>query len=300
MNLTTRFGTLASAVALIGAGLALPAGATETTPAPVCGSWLLRGAAGAYPAVVFGESPAGAAVLDASTVKLVKPAAGIDPGVEFAVKDLDVKADAITTVSVHFETADGASTAAGAVRLFGYATKDANTLLDAPTYASPATGTNGALSFDLPAGAKLGTLGLVYDASNSAGGSVTFSDLTIGKRPVSLLKCASPSASASASTSASPSASTSTSASASASASTSASASASASTSASASAAVTVPTTEPTTIPTTLPVPAGSGSALPVTGPSLGLFVAGGAALVGIGTAALVITWRRRRQSFVA
>ena len=185
-------------VALIGALIALvslttPARATEQGET-VCGTWQLRGATGQYPAIVFGGAPAGASVESASSVKLVKPVEGVMPGVEFAAYDLDFSAVNETTVSVSYALGDGAATSAGAIRLFGYAEQDADTIDDAPDY-GPAVATGeggGTLVITLPAGSELGTLGLVYDASNSAAGYVRFTDLEIGNRPVSFTTWALP------------------------------------------------------------------------------------------------------------
>lgn len=187
---------LAGLVGLLAAGLvglAAPAQATETQPDPVCATWKMRGATGAYPAVVWGGAPDGSSVSKLSA-KLVKPAEGVQPGVEFATKDLEVQApegDEIL-VGVDYATAGNATTAAGAIRLFGYKVKNANTLTDAPDWKAVAESESGHLVLTIPAGQKLGTLGMVYDASNTSNGSVTFSDLKIGTRPVQFTACEEP------------------------------------------------------------------------------------------------------------
>ena len=185
---------LAGLVGLLAAGLvSLPAQATETQPDPVCATWKMRGATGAYPAVVFGGPPEGSSVT-ASSAKLVKPE-GVQPGVEFAAKDLDVEAPAgdEILVGVDYATADGATTAAGAIRLFGYKVNNADTLNDAPNYGPAVAGAeSGHLVLTIPAGEKLGTLGVVYDASNSSTGSVTFSNMTIDGKPVQFTECEDP------------------------------------------------------------------------------------------------------------
>lgn len=191
---------LAGLVGLLAAGLvSAPAQATNHvhTPAaqdPVCATWKMRGATGAYPEVTFGGPPAGSSV-SASSATLVKPAEGVAPGVEFAAFDLEIQAPAgdEILVGVDYATAGGATTAAGAIRLFGYADQDANTLTDAPDYGpAVAESESGHLVLTIPAGQNLGTLGVVYDASNSSSGSVTFSGMTIGNQPVQFTTCPEP------------------------------------------------------------------------------------------------------------
>lgn len=196
---TRLVAALAGLVGLVAAGLvglaAPAASATETQPDPVCeATWKMRGATGAYPAVVFGGPPDGSSVTK-TTAKLVKPDTGVQPGVEFAAKDLEIQAPAGNEllVGVDYETSGGATTAAGAIRMFGYKINDANTLQDAPTYGPAIAGSeSGHLVLTIPAGEKLGTLGMVFDASNSSEGSVTFSNLTIGNRPVWFTGCPDP------------------------------------------------------------------------------------------------------------
>lgn len=194
---------LAAMAALLAAGLVgvAPAQATNhvhasaTQPEPVCeATWKMRGATGAYPDVTFGGPPPGSTIGD-HFAKLVKPAEGVQPGVEFAAFDLEIQAPADNEllVGVDYATDDGATTAAGAIRLFGYAAQDADTLNDAPTYGpAVAASESGHLVLTIPAGKTLGTLGMVYDASNSSSGSVTFSDLKIGTRPVLFTGCPEP------------------------------------------------------------------------------------------------------------
>jgi hypothetical protein len=159
---------------------------------PVCATWKLRGATGQYPVIVFGGAPAGASVESSSSVKLVKPTEGVMPGVEFAAYDVDVSVVNETTLSVSYTTGDGAATSAGAIRLFGYAEQDADTINDAPDWVDVAEGDSGTLVLTLPAGSELGTVGLVYDASNSAAGWVRFEDMGLGNRPVSFTDCPEP------------------------------------------------------------------------------------------------------------
>lgn len=171
-------------------GVPTAAGATEQ-PEPVCATWTARGATGVYPAIVFGGKPVGTEI-SASTAKLTKPE-GVSPGVEFASFDLGIGTLAQEAiVRVEYATSDGASTSAGAVRMFAYYDKDADTLNDAPDHVATAQAESGNLLFTVPDGKKIGTLGLVFDASNNTTGVVTFSNLTIGDRPVSFTPCPAP------------------------------------------------------------------------------------------------------------
>jgi hypothetical protein len=281
---------LALSAGLLAAGVAVfgtPAAATEPRPVPVCAVWEMRGATGAYPDVTFGGAPRGSYVRSRSA-KLVKPAEGTAPGVEFATFALGYTAQEDVTVTVDFELGGSASFAAGAVRLFGYKATGADTLNDAPDFTAIASASEGALSFPLPEGSTLGTLGMVYDASNEAKGSVVFSDLRIGDRPVRFKPCPKPDGSASASASVSSSVSSSASASASSSASASASVSSSVSSSASPSRPVVV-----------VPGGTGAGPSLPITGPSVPLLVGGGLLLAAAGLG-LVFLVRRRKVRFSA
>lgn len=261
--------------ALIGAlvglvALSVPAQATEQGET-VCATWQLRGATGQYPAIVFGGAPAGSSVESSSSVKLVKPTEGVMPGVEFAAYDVDVEVATETTVSVDYVLGDGAATSAGAVRLFGYSEQDADTINDAPDWQDIAEGDSGTLVFTVPAGSTIGTLGLVYDASNSATGYVRFTDMEIGNRAVSFTDCPEPSPTVTASPSASP----------------------------------TVSPSQPGATPsaTTTP-PAGSdsdenagGGGLPVTGTNVPLLLGAGAGLL-IGGGLLYLGLRRRKVEF--
>jgi len=155
--------------------LAAPAMATDT-PGPACGTWTLYQATEAYPApLTKGE---GNSSNDKNTATLVKPDG--DPavtGVEFSAKDLEI--DGPTTIKVDYAMSDGATPAAGAVRLFGYEDQDANTLTDTPTY-GPAVADAETGTLTLTVTGPLGTLGLAYDASNSTTGTVLFSNLRVG------------------------------------------------------------------------------------------------------------------------
>jgi hypothetical protein len=268
-SLAAVLAMLAGLVAAGAVALATPAGATVTEPGPVCGTWNMRGTSGTYPEIAFGGAPSGSSV-GTYTARLVKPTEGTAPGVEFAAKDLEITGP--VTIRVGYELGGPASTAAGAVRLFGYEAEGANTITDGPDYKDEATGSEGTLTLSIPAGESVGTLGLVYDSSNDAKGSVTFSGMTAGQRPVRFTEC--PAATSTGSPS--PSASVSTSASA------RPSASASASPSKSSSAA-----------------PVAGAPSLPVTGPSMGLLVGLGLMALAAGGGVLLVL-RRRKLNFRA
>jgi hypothetical protein len=263
--------------------LSAPASATETTPKPVCAVWKMRGATGAYPNVTFGSMPEGSNVGKYSA-RLAKPtgADAVQPGVEFASKDLGVEASAPgREVSVDFETNGPAKPDAGAIRLFGYKTSDADTLHDGPDFQDMATSSSGKLKFTLPAGTKLGTLGVVFDASNDSKGSVTFSDMMVGEARVQFTTCVEPTSTPTATpTTTKPT--------------------------------TTPPTSRPATTPTatkTSSVAVGGGTqgggttsggqGLPVTGTPVGLLAGGAAVLLALG-GALVYANRKRRTSFTA
>ncbi len=264
-----------AAALLIAFGPATPASAAPATAEVVCATWKAEGATGAYPAVVFGGKPEGT-VISKSSVKLVKPAGEglVQPGVQFTSRTIGVTTEAATTVKVAYSLSGGASPAAGAVRLFGYSSADADVLLDAPTWADSATGTEGTLTLNVAAGTKIGLLGLVYDASNDAQGAVTFSGLKIGDRLVRFTPCPKPpSASPSTSPSAKPSA------------------SAGPSTSA-----------KPSTSPAApvAPAPPAAGPTLPVTGPSVGALLGVALGALILGGVAFVATRRRSPRTFEA
>lgn len=266
---------LAAMVGLLAAGLvtlaAPAASATENQPETVCATWKMRGATGKYPAVVWGNAPEGSSVTKTSA-KLVKPEGEglVDPGVEFAAFDLEIQAPADDEihVGVKYELADGASVTGTAVRMFGYTKNDADTVLEAPDYgnkdgAVATSETGGNLVFTIPAGEKLGTLGLVYGADNSAKGSVTFSDMEIDGRPVWFTACPDPEPTVTATPEPTQTA---------------------------------EPTAEPSATGSAAPVPAG----LPVTGSTPGLFALAGLAALGSGVLLFVLARRRREVTFRA
>ena len=280
-------GILAVAMFLFLDAFGAPTMAAMATPEvkDVCATWKMRGATGAYPNVKFGSMPEGSSVGKYSA-RLTKPtgADAVQPGVEFVSKDLGVEAGASAReVTVEFETNGPAKPDAGAIRLFGYKTDDADTLHDAPDFSAVAVDSNGKLKFVLPAGEKLGTLGLVFDASNDSKGSVTFSDLMIGDAKVQFTKCVeptktpTPTATPTKTTTASP---------------------------------TPTKTSSPSpTKSTSAPAVGGGGEGgsnsgeggegLPVTGAPVGLLAGGAGVLLALGIAALIAS-RKRKASFTA
>ncbi|HEY2641677.1 MAG TPA: hypothetical protein VGI66_17545 [Streptosporangiaceae bacterium] len=188
--------------AVASAGLALAAGtaahASEVQPVTsVCPSWTLHstvpflqetgpGSGG----VKFEAAAAGSEVVNASTVVLTKPVdnqTGAIGGTEFIAPALNIDLPATSNIIVSFSLAGGATTDAGAVRLFFYATSHPDTISTAPTGFTPATGTGGNILVTGVTG-HIGAIGLVYDPSNDPGfktgpssplGSVTFTSLRI-------------------------------------------------------------------------------------------------------------------------
>lgn len=190
---TKTIAALAGMIAAAGLALAVPAAATggngyEPKPRPVCADWQMRGATGEYPNVTFGGAPAGSSVSKDSAT-LVKPASGVMPGVEFAAKDVGIDGPA-AVISVDYQLSDGAVPDAGAIRLFYYAAEGADTLTTAPDGMAAADASSGSLV--IAGVSKVGTLGLVYDASNASAGKVTFSNLKVGFRKVDFTGCPKP------------------------------------------------------------------------------------------------------------
>lgn len=239
--------------------------ATPTEHEPVCATWKLRGTTGTYPDIDFGPKPAGAEVVDEDTVRMVKPTEGEKPGVEFAAFDVDFTAESLTWVSVSYKLSEGASTASTAIRMFGYEDQGADTIHDGPDYGPDiAEADEGSLTFQLPAGAKLGTLGLTYDSSNNAEGVVTFTEMKIGGQPVSFTPCEQPSPSPSVTT---PAATT---------------------------PPATPPATDPAATPSATVPPVAGGPSLPVTGVGLPAIVGAGVVLLGLGALLFLLTRNRR------
>jgi LPXTG-motif cell wall-anchored protein len=260
------------AAAAVGAAAALafaaPAQATDE-PAGICPTWKVRSTI--YPNPLQ-KAVEGSGILNATTAKLAKKD---NIGTEIYTKDLGVDLGTTPTdITVEYELGADASYASGAVRLFYYDAADADTLLTAPTKFDHADANKGQLTISGVTG-KIGTLGLVYDPSNSetALSSVTFSNLKIGDRPVYFRKgkCPSPSASPSSPETKSPTP-----------------------------AAPGKPSTTPTTPAAVAGVGGGqSAGSLPVTGASVPV-LGGVAALLLVGGGAAVLLARRRRTRFTA
>lgn len=226
-----------------------------TTPEPVCPTWTLWSIV-----TEWVDAAEGSEVVDEDTVILVKPEGG---GTEFATRNLDLTFDEPVDIEVFYELSDGASYEAGAVRLFYYEEQDADTLEDAPkAYAVAQSGTG---KLTIGGVTKVGTVGVVYDASNAAGGKVTFNSLKIGDteikfKDVCVEATPSPTVSASASATATPSA------------------------------TVTTPAAAQTTEP-----PAGAPS-LPVTGAPLVAAAILGLGMIVAGAAGIVVARKRRTR----
>ncbi|WP_162605359.1 hypothetical protein [Jiangella ureilytica] len=114
---------------------------------------------------------------------------GASLGTSAETTDLGAAVVAGDVIRVDFELIDGASPAAGSVRLF--AGVGAAPLLVA---AAPADATgSGSLSLTVPADGTVGHMGLVYDTSNGGvEGTVRFTDLTVGSEPVLFVPPAAP------------------------------------------------------------------------------------------------------------
>lgn len=119
-------------------------------------------------------------IVDASTLNLTKPSGDIGTSAE--TTDLGLEGDAVT---VDVILNPDATADAGAIRLFAYDHPDGDTLGEAPQAVAIAAG-SGPLSLDVSAFAgPIGTLGLVYDASNASAGTVTFKNLQVDGETIS-------------------------------------------------------------------------------------------------------------------
>lgn len=128
-------------------------------------------------------------IVDASTVELVGTGVAVPPhyGTSIETPDLGLDVSTGDTISVDYELVDGASAAAGAIRLFIYdhASADTDCTPPAQFVAAPDGPTSGTLSITVDFDGTIGTAGMVYDSSNSGvGGSVRFTNLTVGGTPV--------------------------------------------------------------------------------------------------------------------
>lgn len=128
-------------------------------------------------------SPAEAsAIVDPLTVGLTKPDGTTGTSIE--TTNLGLPLAAGQTVSVEYALINGAEPTAGAVRLFIYDSPDADTLAEAPYASVAADAASGVLSIGVGADIEIGTMGLVFDASNASTGTVKFSNLTVGNTTV--------------------------------------------------------------------------------------------------------------------
>jgi hypothetical protein len=154
-----------------GTAFVVPGMAQATDEDPrFCPTWSLRSIVG----TTWQQPADGSGVVDGDTVVLTKPQGG---GTEFAAFNVGFTTEPVD-ITVHYSLSADADHAAGAVRLFYYQDNDADTLNTAPDGFAAADADSGTLT--LTDVTTIGTLGLVYDASNNAGGSVTFTDLKIG------------------------------------------------------------------------------------------------------------------------
>lgn len=194
-------------------------------------------------------------IVDSTTVDLTWTTVGVGGGTSLETADLGVDVANGDVVSVHYELKDGASAAAGAVRLFIYSIPDGDTFSEAPAQFAfaPTEGTSGTLSIAVSFDGTIGTAGLVYDTSNGGvPGTVRFTDLTVAGETVLFVE---PEPEPSESPSSEPS-------------------------------------TEPSSAaPSTTPPAEGS---LPITGAPLAGLAIGGVVLLGAGTG-LMLARRRRR-----
>lgn len=130
------------------------------------------------------------AIVDATHVGLTGTGEAAPPhyGTSIETADLGMPVSAGDTISVDYALIEGASAAAGAVRLFIYSAPNADTDCTAPAafVAAPDDGsTSGTLQITVAFDGHLGTVGMVYDSSNGGvGGTVRFSDLKVGYTPV--------------------------------------------------------------------------------------------------------------------
>lgn len=187
MNRRMRI-TISALAAVLGAVLA-PAMFSDLAYAqnghyPAAGWQVREIAPGAPTWTPAGAEVTGSAVTGPSSVELVGLGTPAPPhyGVEASTPDLDLAVEAGDHVEVSYALS-GASPAAGAIRLFAYDEADADTLATAPDahVVVPAdSGLTGTLTLEITWTGQIGTLGLVYDSSNSkAEGSVTFSNLAV-------------------------------------------------------------------------------------------------------------------------
>lgn len=169
------------AAALVAAAVLLTVTASSANAsATACPVWVVRSIANG--ASTWGTVVDSSQIVNADSVRVAKPNSG-DAGTEASTTDANVDLSAPANITVHYSLSDEADFAAGAIRMFYYDTPGADTLTVAPTAFVAADARDGTLTLHDVSG-HVGRLGVVYDASNSAGGSVTFSDLMIGDTAV--------------------------------------------------------------------------------------------------------------------
>lgn len=265
----TRMAAVASfALALVTiAFTAIMAGRAEATPpTPTeCPTWTLQSIV-----TEWGPAAEGSQVVNANKVVLTKPTGG---GTEFAAKNLNMEFDTPKTLRVFYSLDAEADYAAGAVRLFYYEANNPDTLTEATAGFDAAESKVGML--EISNVTKLGTVGLVYDASNSAAGKVTFTNLKIGNTKLAF-KNVCPEATPSATATPTPTV--------------TATPSASVSPSASTTSAAPAPSVSKSLV-------AGGGPSLPVTGTPTYLVAGAGLLLVVAGVIGLVVARKRRVET---
>ena len=215
----------------------------------------------------WGPPAEGSEVKSINKVVLTKPTGG---GTEFATRNLDLEFETPVDIEVFYSLDAEADYTAGAVRLFYYEEQNADTLTATPKAYDAAGSKVGVLK--ISGVTKVGTLGLVYDASNPAAGKVMFHTLTIGKKRVWFKNmCSEPSPTPTVTVSAS----------------------------ASPSPTATATTSSPAPDVSVSTSPASAGGGLPITGTPTAVVALVGGLLVAAGVASLLLS-RRRRERFEA
>ncbi len=146
--------------------------AQASDPHFASGVWQLRDAT-----AVGWEDPASqSALVNHLTVDLTKPAGNVGTSYENTNLNLDVKTNDVLRVDVTYL---GADTSAGAIRMFAYDAPDSDTWSVAPTFGPAIADGSATLEITFSADATIGTVGLVYDASNAGVGTVRFQNLRL-------------------------------------------------------------------------------------------------------------------------
>ena len=167
--------------ALAATGLLLGAVQAQATEAPFTPYDTAAGGA---------QSASDVSTVTADTVTLVQD--GRDTataGTSAETSNLGIEVQAGDTITVDYALADGASPAAGAVRLFIYYSTDADTWNTAPDQVAIADADSGTLSITATGG-TIGTAGVVYDTSNPSTGEATFTGFTVAGEAVPFLPVA--------------------------------------------------------------------------------------------------------------